>query len=166
MSSLLKQPFSDIDIEELKQKQKKNSKTNFIFVVVLILIFLINYFLFKDNIKNNVYQFIKIVDLLLFGLIILIVLYQNVYSLDLTDKTKYVGIVKIKNKIFIYDAEQPNEYKIKFDDWRIRTVNFHKEYWDLINENDEFYLEQAINSEYIFKLRRNDEDFIKGIIRI
>lgn len=165
--SLIIEPLTFFDIEELKKKQKKNNKNNFSFSIVLGFLFLLNLFLFRGFIPNNIHRFIKITTLLLFGLILLKSLYESNYSLDLKEKNKYVGFLKVKKKILIDgDEGQRHRYKIEFDDWRIRSIEFYKKNWDLTQENDVFYVELTTNSEYILKLKRNNEDFIKGIIRI
>lgn len=166
MSSLIKMPFSDSNFKELKQKQIKNNKNNFVLLTIVLLFYGINFFVLNKISSERLYFAIKIFLLISFGIIIIKSLAENLYNLDLNDQNKYVGVLKVKNKIYIKVDEQLPQYKIEFEDWRINAVYFHKQFWDRIRENDEFYIEQAINSEYIFVLKKEDEDFTKGIKRI
>jgi len=88
----------------------------------------------------------------------------NFYN-DLKEKQKYVGTVKVKKKEYFYDDESNYEsYVVNFDEWRIGNKSFKEDFWNIINEGDEFYVEQAVNSGFILKLEKDKKDFKIGLI--
>ena len=74
-------------------------------------------------------------------------------------------LVKVKKKEYFYDNENNSEsHIITFDEWRIGQKSFKKEYWNKVNEGDEFYVEQATNSGFTLKLEKENTDFKIGLL--
>lgn len=154
--------LTETDIEILKKRKKRNSNTRISILVVSLLIFFISNFYSS----NENFKYVKVFFIIIILLLFLSSLFDvNLYN-DLSEKEKFVGLVKVKEKEYRLDSEDNTEiHFIIFDEWRIGNIQFKKEYWDRINKGDEFYIEQTTNSDYILGLSKENIDFTEGIIR-
>ncbi|QOG01557.1 hypothetical protein [Flavobacterium sp. MDT1-60] len=110
--------------------------------------------------SNSFFYYFKIVVIVINAFLLLGTLRDTNYDNDLNERKKYVGLVKVKKKEYFYDNENNSEsHIITFDEWRIGEKSFKKEYWNKIIEGDEFYVEQAANSGFLFKLEKENTDF-------
>ena len=153
------------DVESLKNKKKSNSKIRIWISIVSFLILLIVYVSVGFDTSNSKFYFFKIVIIIINAFLLLGSLTDANYDTDLSERQKYVGLVKVKKKECFYDSEDNSEsHIITFDEWRIGQKSFNKEFWNKINEGDEFYVEQSTNSGFVFKLEKDNIDFKIGLI--
>jgi hypothetical protein len=153
------------DIESLKGKKKSNSKLRIGSSIFSLLVLLIVYINVGFDTSNSNFYFFKIVVIVINAFLLLGTLTDTNYDNDLSERKKYVGLVKVKKKEYFYDNENNSEsHIIIFDEWRIGEKSFKKEYWNKIKEGDEFYVEQATNSSFTFKLEKENIDFRIGLI--
>jgi len=160
-----KKALTKTDIESLKGKKKSNSKIRIWISVFSLLFLLIVYLSVSFDTSNSVFYFFRIVVIVINAFLLLGSLRDSNYETDLSERQKYVGLVQVKKKEYFYDNENNSEsHIIIFDEWRIGEKAFKKEYWNKIKEGDEFYVEQAINSGFIFKLEKEDTDFKMALV--
>lgn len=153
------------DIEALKNEKKSRSNSRIWISIISILILSIVYLCVGFDTSSDVFRFFAVVIIVINGSLFLWLLIDSNFDNDLSEKQKYVGIVKVKKKKYWQDNENNSEtFIINFDEWRIGNKAFKEEYWKKINEGDEFYVEQAANSGFVLKLKRENEDFKIGII--
>lgn len=162
---LTKTSFTNTDIEAVKSRKKSNSKKRFWISFFSLLILLIVYLSSGFDTSSSFFNFFIIVVIVINSFLIISSLRDTNYNTDLSEKQKYVGLVKVKKKEYFYDNDNNSEmHIINFDDWRIGEKSFKKEYWNKINEGDEFYVEQATNSGVIFRLEKENIDFKSGLV--
>lgn len=162
---LTKVSLTKTDIESLKGKKKSNSKLRIGISFFSLLILLIVYVSVGFDTSHSFFYFFKIVVIVINAFLLLGTLRDTNYDNDLNERKKYVGVVKVKKKEYFYDNENNSEsHIITFDEWRIGEKSFKKECWDKINEGDEFYVEQATNSGFMFKLEKENTDFKIGLV--
>ena len=163
--AITKVSLTKADIESLKGKKKSNLKLRLGISFFSLLILLIAYVSVGFDSSNSNFYFFKIIAIVINAFLLLGVLIDANYDNDLREKQKYVGLVKVKKKEYFYDSENNSEsHIITFDEWRIGQKSFKKEYWNKINEGDEFYAEQATNSGFTLKLEKENIDFKIGLI--
>lgn len=162
---LTKTSLTNTDIEAVKSKKKSNSKKRFWISFFSLLILLIVYLSSGFNTSGSFFNFFIIVVIVINSFLIISSLRDTNYNTDLSEKQKYVGLVKVKKKEYFYDNDNNSEsHIINFDDWRIGGKTFKVEYWNKINEGDEFYVEQAANSGVVFRLEKENIDFKTGLV--
>ena|SRR6218665_557696 len=152
------------DIQLVKNKIKANSTIRISISGFSLLVLLIVYLAVSCDASNSTFYHVRIVIIVINAFLLLGSLKDaNLYN-DLREKRKYAGTVKVNKKVYSYDRENNYEnYQIYFDEWKIGDRSFKKEFWNDVNEGDEFYVEQAVNSGLIFKLERDTIDFTKGL---
>jgi hypothetical protein len=162
---LTKTSLTNTDIEAVKSKKKSNSKKRFWISFFSLLILLIVYLSSSFDTSGSFFNFFIIVVIVINSFLIISSLRDTNYNTDLSEKQKYLGLVKVKKKEYFYDNDNNSEmHIITFDDWRIGEKTFQVEYWNKINEGDEFYVEQAANSGVVFRLEKENIDFKTGLV--
>lgn len=155
---LKKTSLTNTDIEAVKSKKRSNSKKRFWISFFSLLILLIVYL-------SSDFNYFIIVVIVVNSFLIIGSLTDTNYNTDLSEKQKYIGLVKVKKKEYFFDNDNSSEsHIINFDDWRIGEKSFKVEYWNKINEGDEFYVEQAANSGVVFRLEKENIDFKTGLV--
>jgi hypothetical protein len=163
--ALTKTSFTNTDIEAVKSKKKSNSKIRIWISFFSFLILLIVYLSLGFDTSTSPFDFFKIIVIVINAFLIISALRDTNYNTDLSEKQKYIGMVKVKKKEYFYDNDNNSEsHIINFDDWRIGEKSFKEEYWNKINEGDEFYVEQATNSGVVFRLEKENIDFKIGLV--
>ncbi|TPG32122.1 hypothetical protein [Flavobacterium pectinovorum] len=163
--ALTKTSFTNTDIEAVKSKKKSNSKIRIWISFFSFLILLIVYLSLGFDTSTSPFDFFKIIVIVINAFLIISALRDTNYNTDLSEKQKYIGLVKVKKKEYFYDNDNNSEsHIINFDDWRIGEKSFREEYWNKINEGDEFYVEQATNSGVVFRLEKENIDFKIGLV--
>jgi hypothetical protein len=163
--SLIKVPLTENDLRILKVKKKSNDKSRLYLSFFLILILLISYLIVGFDLSNETFKFIKIIVIVIISFLILGSLIDTNFENDFKEKIKFIGTVKVKKKEYVYDSEDNLEnYILTFDDWRIGVKSVLKEFWNEINEGDEFYIEQASNSGFILKFEKENLDMLNQIV--
>ncbi|MBP4138634.1 hypothetical protein [Flavobacterium geliluteum] len=162
---ITKAVLSKEDIESLKIKKKSKSKTRILGSIFSLLVLLIVYLCVGCDSSNSTFYFFRIFIIVINVFIFMGSLKDVNFYNDLKEKQKYVGTVKVKKKEYFYDDESNYEsYVVNFDEWRIGNKSFKEDFWNIINEGDEFYVEQAVNSGFILKLEKDKKDFKIGLI--
>jgi hypothetical protein len=163
--SLIKVPLTENDLRILKEKKKSNDKSRLYLFFFLILILLISYLIVGFDLSNETFKFIKIIVIVIISFLILGSLIDTNFENDFKEKIKFIGTVKVRKKEYVYDSEDNLEnYILTFDDWRIGVKSVLKEFWNEINEGDEFYIEQASNSGFILKFEKENVDMLNQIV--
>lgn len=161
--ALTKTSFTNTDA--VKSKKKSNSKIRIWISFFSFLILLIVYLSLGFDTSTSPFDFFKIIVIVINAFLIISALRDTNYNTDLSEKQKYIGMVKVKKKEYFYDNDNNSEsHIINFDDWRIGEKSFKEEYWNKINEGDEFYVEQATNSGVVFRLEKENIDFKIGLV--
>ncbi len=140
-------------------------RTYIMYVFCAVILFLFWCFFFKDvmfsSIAITVFGGLAIICSMAFKI--------NLY-MDLIDKEKVVGVLKVTDKKIIKTFSEDGGgvrcyYLVKFSNWRIDDLSFSKEYYNKISIGDEFFIEITKNTELILKLKRENQDFKKGLIK-
>ncbi len=163
--AIIKIAFTKEDTQLVKNKIKANSTIRLLISGFSLLVLLIVYLAVNFDASNSTFYHFRIAIIIINAFLILGSLRDaNLYN-DLKEKQKYVGTVKIKKKDYFYDRENNSElHQVTFDEWRIGEKSFKKEFWNDVNEGDEFYVEQAANSSLVLKLEKENIDFRIGLI--
>ncbi|AWK05361.1 hypothetical protein HYN56_14405 [Flavobacterium crocinum] len=153
------------DIQLVKNKIKANSAIRISISGFSLLVLLIIYLAVDCDTSNSTFYHFRIAIIVINAFLLLGSLRDaNLYN-DLREKQKYAGTVKVKKKVYSYDRENNYEnYQIYFDEWKIGDKSFKKEFWNDIEEGDEFYVEQAANSALVLKLDKENIDFRIGLV--
>ncbi|KAF2517916.1 hypothetical protein [Flavobacterium foetidum] len=161
---LTKVSLNQFDIQSLKGKKRYNSRFRIWISFISILVFAIIYLSVGFDASNNVFKFFAIVTIVAHLFLFISSTVDNGFSHDLKEKQKYAGILKaIKKEHWIDDENGWERFKVDFGEWKIGVKSFQKAYWEKINEGDEFYIEQAVNSGFVFKLEKDNVDFKMGL---
>ena len=162
--SLLKVPLTETDIEILRKKKKSNTNIRLWVLTISIFILLISYFCSGFDQTSESFKFLKIIVIVIIGALFLGTLIDTNFDNDFKEKQKFVGSVKIKKKEYWHDIEDNRDfYIITFDDWRIGEKSVMKDFWNKSKEGDEFYIEQAMNSGFIFRFEKENMNYINEL---
>ena len=164
--AISKQKLNEDELLSLKKQKKLNSKYRLgCFMLVVLIVIPIIYF--SGVLHNEDYSDIIFLGFGLFGIIFTFIissLSDITFENDLQEKEKYVGTSSIKNKKRVEDDENSSvDYLITFEDWRIGTKYISEEYWNLVEVGNVFYVEQATNSGFVFRLECNGTDYTKAL---
>lgn len=163
---LAKVSLTETDIQLLTNKKKLNSGIRIKISLISVIILLVVYFYVGFDISNYTFIVFGIMILFIHGFLFISSVKDVSFYNDLNEKQKYSGIIKVtKKEHWIDDENDWERYNIDFNEWRIGSKSFHVEYWNKINEGDEFYIEQAINSGFVFRLEKETQDFKNGILK-
>ncbi len=172
---IYKEVLSPENIKELKELKKNSIIIQMICLTFIVVMTVILIFIFKNTplqnhessiIHESSIRIITTIMLILtgIGVFLYITLSSQNINTDIEENLKFKGTVFVKDKEeIIFNSNRPSRisYFINFDDWRIIRFQLDKPEWDLININQEFHVEQSINSTHFFSIESKSKNFKK-----